>query len=247
MISTQVQGPIARILLHRPEARNAFSLDQWEKLAQAAEALASSAARVVLLESTVAGQFCAGADIKAMEAMRRDPHIASRFRVDMRRGLEALAQLPMPTIANVQGNCFGAAVALILACDMRIAGPAARFAITPAKLGIIYPYEDIARLRALVGPGQASRLLLTAATCDAAQAHQMGLVEILGESADAERVAEQIAQNAPESLRALKSLLAETEKTARQDQLFDSFFAKSAFSEGLDAFLNKRTAQFDDC
>ena len=80
----------------------------------------------------------------------------------MRRGLDSLRDLTIATVALVEGPCYGAGVALALACDLRIAGPGARFAITPAKFGISYPQEDVAGLVALVGPGQASRLLLGA-------------------------------------------------------------------------------------
>ena len=241
-----MEGPVARLILQRPETRNAFSLADWSKLYEAAQRLGQSSARVVVLESAVAGQFCAGADIKAMAGMRADLALASRFRTDMRAAFAAIAQLPMPTIANIQGNCFGAGVALSLACDMRIAGRAARFAITPAKLGIIYPYEDIARLRALVGFGQASRLLFSATTIDAEEAARIGLVELLGDRQDVASLAEDIARNAPSSVSALKSLVQDPANSPAHAALFDSFFSKAAFAEGFSAFTQKRAPQFPD-
>ena len=95
----------------------------------------------------------------------------------MRAALDALRDLPIPTIASIEGPCYGAGVALAMACDLRIAGRGARFAITPAKIGISYPQEDVHRLVALVGPGQAARLLFTAETIDGAEAERIGLVE----------------------------------------------------------------------
>src|SRR3546814_14262073 len=95
----------------------------------------------------------------------------------MARSLTALKQLPIATIAAIDGGCFGAGVALALACDIRIAGKHAVFGITPAKLGILYPPSDVARLRALVGDGQAARLLFSGMTIKGESARQIGLVE----------------------------------------------------------------------
>src|SRR3546814_7034307 len=86
-----------------------------------------------------------------------DPALRSLFRQEMARSLTALTQLPIATIAAIDGGCFGAGVALALACDIRLAGKHAVFGITPAKHGILYPPSDVARLRALVGDGQAPR------------------------------------------------------------------------------------------
>src|SRR3546814_18301748 len=83
--------------------------------------------------------FCAGADIKDMASLEADPALRSLFRQEMARSLTALKQLPIATIAAIDGGCFGAGVALALACDIRIAGKHAVFGITPAKLGILYP------------------------------------------------------------------------------------------------------------
>src|SRR3546814_5624274 len=78
----------------------------------------------------------------------------------------------------IYGGCFGAGVALALACDIRIAGKHAVFGITPAKLGILYPPSDVARLRALVGDGQAARLLFSGMTIKGESARQIGRAHV---------------------------------------------------------------------
>ncbi|MEY4159617.1 MAG: hypothetical protein RLZZ136_238 [Pseudomonadota bacterium] len=249
MITTKFEGPIATLVLNRPETRNALSITDWQELRLAAEAIGASAARVVLLESEQADNFCSGSDIKAMADMPHNPDLVARFRLAMRSGIEALASLPMPTIANIQGNCFGAGVALALACDFRIAGDQARFGLTPAKLGIAYPYSDIARLVQLVGMGQARRLLLTAATIDRAEALRIGLVESGGGDEDVRHLAVGIAQNAPQSLVALKQVfqcLGDPDGQDSSDSLFDQLFAAPAFAEGMAAFSEKRPPNFAD-
>jgi enoyl-CoA hydratase/carnithine racemase len=140
----------------------------------------------------------------------------------MRGALEPLAGLPMPVIAAIDGDCFGAGVALALAADLRIAGPRAVFAVTPAKLGITYPQEDVARLVALVRPGQAARLLYGAARIDAAEAARIGLVEILADDAAGQA------------------------HDPALDALFDAGFAGGDFREGLDAFRARRAPRFGD-
>ena len=168
----------------------------------------------------------------------------------MREALEPLAALPMPVIAAIDGDCFGAGVALALAADIRVAGLRAIFAITPAKLGITYPQEDIARLVALVGPGQAGRLLYTAARIEAGEAGRIGLVEFTSDEAWATALglAREMAALSPASLLALKRAVRGVAKGAdpRFDTDFDQAFAGSDFREGLAAFRERRPPGFDD-
>src|SRR3546814_14215523 len=139
----------------------------------------------------------------------------------MRHGLDTLRDLPIPTIALVEGACFGAGVALAMACDWRVAGPGARFAITPAKLGIAYPQEDVHRLVSLVGVGQAARLLFGAQSIDAEEAARIGLVEVAasGDVADALRdLASAVIANAPPTPRALHPGVGMASPANHQDQ-----------------------------
>lgn len=167
-------GDIARLVLDRPEARNAIPAAGWPELAR----LLGKVDGRMLVIAGAGGAFCAGADLADLAAMRGDAQAIARFREDMRAALDGLAALAMPTIARVEGACYGAGVALAMACDIRIAGPDARFAITPARIGISYPQEDVHRLVGLVGAGQAARLLFTAAEIDRAEALRIGLVEL---------------------------------------------------------------------
>jgi enoyl-CoA hydratase/carnithine racemase len=177
MFDLRSQDGVARLILSRPDARNAIPADQWRPLGAAALGAVAEGARVLILEGE-GKAFCAGADLKDFAAMHGDLEAAAAFRGAMRAGIEAIAALPVPTIAAIDGPCFGAGVALAMACDLRFAGPSASFAITPAKYGIAYPQEDVARLVALVGQGQAARLLLGALTLDAEEALCIGLADL---------------------------------------------------------------------
>jgi enoyl-CoA hydratase/carnithine racemase len=231
---------VARLTLNRPEARNAIPAAGWARL-EAALAEAEGSGAKVLVVRGAGPAFCAGADLDDFAAMRGDGEARTRFRGAMRAALDRLSALAIPTVAAIDGACFGAGVALAMACDLRVAGAGATFAITPAKFGISYPQEDVARLVALVGPGQASRLLLGAESIGAAEAARIGLVEILADSAheEAERLVRAIAAGSAASHRALKRGIAlaaaGTAADARQDRDFDALLGSEELAERLAA------------
>jgi enoyl-CoA hydratase/carnithine racemase len=248
MITHDMTGGIATITLdHRP-TRNALSLAAWAALADTVAAVSAVRPRVVVLRGTGTGMFCSGSDLREIALLADDAARRAPFRIAMRGALEPLARLAMPVIAAVDGDCFGAGVALALAADVRVAGPRAVFAITPAKLGIAYPQEDIARLVALVGPGQAARLLYAAAPIDAAEAARIGLVEIMADDASgaAMTLARTMAAQSPASLAMLKRAVADAPhgNDPALDAAFDAAFAGADFREGLAAFRERRPARF---
>ena len=232
-------GDVARLTLDRPEARNAIPAAGWRWLEAAAGEVAGSDARLLVVTGA-GGAFCAGADLGDFAAMRDDEAARIAFRTGMRAAFDALRTLEVPTIAAVGGPCYGAGVALAMACDIRVASEAARFAITPARIGLSFPQEDVHRLGALVGPGQASRLLFTGETIDAAEAHRIGLVEQVG--GEAELIASILA-NEDRSLAALKQAIAVAAAGVRsdagQDAAFDDLIAGDVLARRLEG--RKRT------
>lgn len=237
---------IARITINRPASRNAIPLDGWSQLCGQVQAAVATGAHVLVL-SGAGGAFCAGADIDDFAVFRDDASARADFRIAMRAGLECLRDSPLPIVAAIDGPCYGAGVALAMACDIRIAGAAARFAITPAKLGIAYPQEDVHRLVRLVGPGQAARLLYGGNPISAAEAARIGLVEIYradGLAGAVEDIAETIAANDIESLRALKRAVALAELGERsspvQDSAFDALLGSDALAGRLEARASRR-------
>lgn len=229
----------ARLTLDRPEARNAIRAAGWAELGAQLELVGKSDARLLVV--TGADEtFCAGADLGDFAAMRGDDAAIARFREDMRGALDRLSALPMPTIAQIEGHCYGAGVALALACDFRMATPEARFAITPAKLGIAFPQEDVHRLVALIGPGQAARMLFTAEIVSGEEAKRIGLVECC--TRDSEAIAAILA-NDPESLRTLKRAIARAGEGVRSDpemdRRFDALLGGDQMARRLEALRRK--------
>jgi len=231
-------GAVATIALDRPAARNALSAEGWDALADAVADVAGSSAAAVILRSDVSGIFSAGADLTMLATLIDDAAARPRFRSRMARAIDGLAALPMPVIAAVDAGCYGAAVALTLACDICLAGPDAVFAVTPARLGIGYPGPDIARLMSRVGRGHAARMLYTAAPIDAAEAVRIGLADLRVEdaAASAQDMAELIATNAPSAVRLLKHTVQHPDTAGEP---FDAAFGDGAFAERLAAFQRR--------
>lgn len=238
MIGWQLHENTAILTLDRGGARNAIPIAGWEALAGAAREIATSNARAVILRSAMPGIFSAGADLAEFRQLTEGPELRVRFREAMAAGIEAVAALPMPVICAVDGGCFGAAVALTLACDIVLAGDQAVFATTPAKLGLTYPADDVARLKARVGEGQAGLMLFTGARIDADEVVRIGLAHrrVAHAQLAAHELANAIAANVPEAVAALKAALRDP-AGARHKQAFDDAFGSDAFRERLGAFL----------
>lgn len=246
MLDLRLDGAIARLTLSRPAARNAIPIAGWDDLAAMLGEAEQSGARVLVVAGDADGPFCAGADIGDFARFQEDVEARTEFRLAIRRALDRLGALALPTIAQIEGACYGAGVALAMACDVRLAGGDAQFAITPAKLGISYPQEDVHRLVNLVGAGQAARLLLGAGTIDGAEAERIGLVELYRETGIDAAVAqwtEAAAANDRDSLRVLKRSIALASEGARQneqqDRDFDALLGASAMAERVAAYRNR--------
>lgn len=246
MFDLRIDGPVARLNLARPEARNAVPLDGWARFAACGEEAMTRGARALILSGVPDGVFCAGADISDFDRFCEDEAARSAFRDAIRKGLDGFRDLPIPTVALIEGDCYGAGVAVAMACDIRIAGPRSRFAITPAKLGISYPQEDVHRLVSLVGAGQAARLLLSAGSIDGSEAARIGLVELYRQEDAAEAAhsfASALAANDRASLSALKRSIrlaaAGTEQDDEQDRLFDALLGSEALVERLRAYRER--------
>ncbi|MBU6165533.1 MAG: enoyl-CoA hydratase/isomerase family protein [Alphaproteobacteria bacterium] len=242
-------GPIARLCIDRAEKRNAFTHAMWAQLpALLGQAVANPATRLLILQSAVPGSaFCAGADIAELLSNGDDAGWRAANQAAINRAQHDLARLALPTIAFVEGDAVGGGCGLAMACDIRVATPAARFGITPAKLGLVYPLHDVKLLVDLVGPGQARRLLFTAALIDAAEAWDIGLIEVVAAAPDA--IVAAILAGSPHSIRAMKGFVrrvldGQVADDAETLAVFAAAFAGADFAEGTAAFLARRPPQF---
>jgi enoyl-CoA hydratase/carnithine racemase len=244
------EGKVARLVIARPEKRNALTNAMWEAL-PAFVGEASASARVLIVEGQ-GGTFCAGADIAEFAALTGDPAWREANQSAIRAAMSALAGAPIPTIALIEGDCIGGGCGLALCCDLRVAAPKARFGITPAKLGLVYSLEDTRRLVEAVGPAQAKRILFSADLLDAAEATRIGLATILAADprAEADASAQRLAAVSGHSQRESKHMIArilagQTEDNEETRALFAAAFDGADFREGSAAFLERRPARFE--
>ena len=241
-------GHAAHLLIDRAAKRNAFNLAMWQALpGLLAQAAADPQLRLLVLRAAEPGAFCAGADIGELLANKDDAGWRAANQSAINAAQFALTRFALPTIAFVEGDCVGGGCGLALACDMRIAAAKARFGITPAKLGLVYPLHDVKLLIDLIGPGQARRMLYTGSLIDAAEALRIGLVEVLGE--DIAEVAEPILAASPHSAREIKRFVrrvldGQSEDDAATLALFAEAFTGPDFIEGTSAFTEKRKPEF---
>ena len=218
-----------------------------------AAALREGARAIVLMGE--GRMFSAGADIGEFAEKARDPVWQAGNRQALRGAQLAISRAPIPTLAVVDGDCVGAGGGVALACDMRIASSRARFGITPAKLGIVYPLHDIKLLVDLVGPGQARRILYTGELLSADEALLIGLIEMSATvealSREAELLISRIVENAPSSTAKMKGFVrrildGDRDDDAESAAIFDAAFAGPDFAEGLAAFAARRKPVFAD-
>jgi len=245
-------GVILLARLQRPEAMNAISVALQEKLGELAHALRArgDVRALVLIGSGRA--FCAGADLKERAGM--DEAAVHRF---LNRTNEIFAQfeeLPIPTIAALNGFAFGGGLELALCCDLRLAAESARLGLTETSLGIIPGAGGTQRLARAIGLPRAKELVFTARKIDAGAALELGLVhESVPDDALLERaleVAEEITQNAPIALKQAKIALNRGYDTdlasglAIERKAYDNTLPTRDRLEALQAFREKRPPMY---
>lgn len=247
-VDLAIDGTVARLMISRPDKRNAFSQAMWDQFPGLLETAVNDAnVRVIILQSATPGMFCAGADIAELLAHKDDAGWRAANQAAINRVQYDLARVPKPVVAFIDGPCVGGGCGLALACDIRVATPRARFGITPAKLGLVYPLHDTKLLVDLVGPGQAKRLLYTGEIVDAAEAVRIGLIERIADGVD--DLVEIIAANSPFSCRETKACVrrivdGQTDDDAATLAIFADAFTRADFAEGTAAFMAKRKPEF---
>ncbi|MEO0590380.1 MAG: enoyl-CoA hydratase-related protein [Pseudomonadota bacterium] len=245
----EINGPLAHLLIDRADKKNAMTLEMWEAVPDLLiKALSDPTVRAFeLTAADPEAAFCAGADIAEMLANKDDPQWLARKQAAINRAQHMLTRLPVPSVAFVNGDCIGGGAGLAMACDIRVAAVRARFGITPAKLGLVYPRHDVKLLTDLVGPGQARRLLYTGALIGADEAQRIALVEEIADSSTA--LIEAILAASPTSQSAAKAFVRDVLDGATGDdeaslKIFAEAFTKPDFAEGARAFTQKRKPRF---
>jgi enoyl-CoA hydratase len=257
------QGHVAKILLNRPEARNALTPEMLCRFADAvADCRADTTIRAVIISGSGDQAFCAGGDLgttiplfvgerKPQDDWERrllsDPEVL---------GCSTLREpsFDKPVIAAVNGHCHAAGAEMLLGADIRFAVPAATFAWPEVRRGVIPFAGSLVRLPRQIGYCEAMRLMLTGQPIGANKAVDIGLINEIVPPQDlmlaAERMALLIAANSPIAVRhakatAISSSGLELRLGYRlEDEARKLVFASEDAREGPRAFMEKRTPRF---
>lgn len=248
-------GAIGWMTFNNPARHNALSLDMWAAIPEILDEFeADDDIRVILLKGAGEKAFISGADISEFEKSRASEDAIAHYDEVAEGATRRLKNAAKPTIAMIRGYCIGGGLAVAISCDLRIAAEDSRFAVPAAKLGVAYRVGSLQSLMELVGPAFTKEIVLTARQFDAAEAHQMGLINRILPVAELEPgvrdLSDRIAGNAPLTLRNSKRMVAELltpggPDQARCDELVKECFASADYIEGRRAFMEKRKARFE--
>lgn len=243
---------VLRLTMDRADKRNALSPELVRALLDAfARAAKDDAVRCVLLTGS-GGSFCAGGDIDAMLARRGDAQATKRAQEELFAPLaRAILLLEKPVVTFVNGDAFGAGLMLVLASDLAIAAPSARFAASFVKVGLLPDMAGTWLLPKTLGLRAARELALTGEPVDAKRAEHLGLVSEVGDLPAAEARAAKFAQMATRALGLTKRALVlgtadSLDAALAREATFQALlFTTRDHAEGADAFLQKRPATFE--
>lgn len=252
-VEDQEEG-VRVLTLHNAARRNALDPSMLEDLARALDPAAGEGVRAILIRGGDVHAFCSGYDLGALaeaDASADSPLPDDR----LAEVLAMLADHPAPSVALIDGAAFGAGCELACTCDFRIGTPDAVFSMPPAKLGIAYAPEGLARLAALVGLPRAKRMFFTGTRVDAETAEAWGLIDELMVRQGAQEMAlglcHDIARNAPLAVAGMKKAFAALTRTnltpgdrqAIREMRRRAYLSEDA-REGKAAFAEKRRPRF---
>jgi enoyl-CoA hydratase/carnithine racemase len=248
------QGGVATVVLNKPQSHNAISIGMYRDLPGIMEELDTDpSVKVIVLRGAGEKSFASGADISEFEQERSDATKARNYNKFVAAAEQAIEGVAKPTIAMIHGYCIGGGAGLALACDIRLADERARFAITPAKLGLVYSLESTKRVVDLAGPSRATWILVSGQQIQAERAFQLGLFDELFPVEELEKAtyefAELITTRAQFSVRMGKEMVrrivagqvADDEETTG---IRNSSFDTEDYAEGVRSFLEKRPPRF---
>ena len=253
LIAVTRDGPIATVVLNRPEKLNALTKSMWQALGKTIGALsADDTLRCLILRGAGEKAFSPGNDIAEFATARANKAQAIEYGRVMHETATALAECRHPLVAQIHGICVGGGLEIAALCDFRICGVSSRFGAPIKNLGLVMAYPEMAPLVRLVGPAVALEILLEGRIFDAAEAKEKRLITRIAPdaevAAEALATAQRIADGAPLAARWHKRFarrladgrpITDTEG----DECFDCFDTED-FRVGYAAFLAKRKPEF---
>ncbi len=250
-------GPVATVILNRPEKLNALTRDMWRRLGEVFRDLDRDGdLRCIVLRGAGDAAMGVGADISEFEDVRADSKQAADYGAMVHGSLSAIRRCRHPVIALIKGLCVGGALELALVCDLRVCGQSSRFGVPVNRLGLVMAYPEIESLVGLVGPAVALEILYEARVFGADEAKEKDLVNRVVADGQVEasvtEAAERICAGAPLVNRWHKKFVYRVQGGARTPEPLSpaeevegfACFDTDDFREGRRAFLAKETPDF---
>ena len=252
-ITTQQADEALVITLNRPDKRNAFSMQMMDEIVAALAAAEGDTAVRAVIVTGGSSFFAAGADLNEALQVKSAAQGITYFQ-RWHKLTNAVEELPKPVIAAIEGFCITGGLEFALACDLRIAGEGASFAITSSKIGTVAGAGGTQRLPRIVGMAHALDILFSADPIDAKEAYRIGLINRLtpkGEAlSSAKSLVKTYAQRAPLSLALVKRAVRRGMQMDLASAIeFETYLVTTIYGtedkqEGISAFLEKRTPNF---
>ena len=253
-VTGEVRDGVAELVFDNPARMNAINLAMSQQASDLIDALAQDERVRLLVVRGAGATFVSGADISEFEALRSQPEAIARYEAISTGLYMRVRNFPKPTLARINGFCFGAGMGLAAACDLRFATQDAVFSVPAARLGIAYRPDFISWLIQIVGAARLKEILITGRRYSAQEALAMGLVHqtapVKSFDRDVEAYIATIAQNAPLSTLASKKMVDEyADPTRPPDEalckaLSQACLASADYVEGRRAFMEKRRPDF---
>jgi enoyl-CoA hydratase len=248
----RLAGGIAKLTLNNPPL-NLVTLEITEQLMDALDELErDEAVRAVIVTGAGDKAFCAGSDVKEFAVVR--DRVVEKKLARENEAFSGFESLSKPTVAAIEGLAYGGGCEISMACDLRIAGQGAKFALPEVRLGVVPGSGGLFRLPELVGPARAMELMYLGQPIDASKAERIGLVnEVVPDGETLSRaldIARSISRQPQEAVAAIKRGVRASLHSSREDsvrltlELSDHLFETEDCAEGIGAFFEKREPRF---
>jgi enoyl-CoA hydratase len=245
---------VATITIRRSEKRNALDHAMWARVATLAADLAERTDLRLLVLRGEGDHFSAGGDLAEMKALLEDvENVEQRLDAPLVAS-DALTRIPFPTLAVLRGSVMGGGCELALACDLRVADTTVAVGLPPSRVGLVYGARSTARLVATAGAPVARRMLLLGDPLPAAEAHAVGLIDLLVApdelEATVDHVVATVLARSGSALRGMKEIIGRVERGLVDDDeaslaLRHSSYRSRDFREGVRAFVERRAPRFE--
>lgn len=244
---------VITIILNRPDSLNALNADTAKEIVTFMKSLDPKEFNILIFTGSGEKSFCAGADLK--ERMNQSPEDWRANHKYFREVVHLISNHPCPTIAAVNGVCFGGGFEIALSCDFIYATKKAKFAFSEVKLGIMPGMGGTYHLVQAIGIRKAKEMLYSGRCIRAEEAYNLKLINIMLDSVQdlqkaAEFAASEISLNAPLSVKAIKEAIKTSNNQSQVEGMHNELHCYNPLLytddryEGIKAFFEKRKPRF---